>query len=54
MVIVLSADDIKNRRTFKVQKLQPNKLYLWHATQFEWVPLWTMKSGFLLINLNFI
>ena len=51
---LLSEQDLKNWLSFKVNKLDKNQLYLWHATQFDWVPLWACDKGFLLINLNFI
>ena len=39
--ILLTEQDIQKWLTFKTEKLQKHKLYLWHATQFDWVPLWS-------------
>ena len=52
--ILLTEQELKNWLSFKVNKLKENQLYLWHATQFDWVPLWSCDKGFLLINLNII
>ena len=52
--ILLTEQDIKNWLSFKVDKLQNNQLYIWHATQFDWIPLWACDKGFLLINLNIL
>ena len=38
--LILTEDDLKNWLTFKVDKLIENQLYFWHATQFDWIPLW--------------
>ena len=51
---ILTEKDIINWQHFKTQKLHFNQLYLWYATPTEWIPLWALESGFLLINNNFI
>ena len=38
--IVLSAQDKQNWLELRTNTLQQHKLYLWHATQFDWIPLW--------------
>ena len=50
--ILLIEQDIKKWRSFKVSNLKNNQLYLWHATKFDWVPLWTCENEFLLLNIN--
>ena len=50
--ILLIEQDIKKWRSFKAGKLKNNQLYLWHATKFDWVPLWTCENEFLLLNIN--
>ena len=52
--ILLTVNDIKNWHTFRTDKLQQHRLYLWHATQFDWIPIWTTKNGCLLMNLNIL
>ena len=52
--ILLKKRDIINWQHFRTQKLNFSQLYLWNATSTEWVPLWSLESGFLLINSNFI
>ena len=42
--ILLTESDIKNWHTFRIDKIQQHRLYLWHATQFDWVPIWTTKK----------
>ena len=44
--ILLTAQDVQKWITFKTEKLQQHKLYLWHATQFDWIPLWTQENEF--------
>ena len=51
---ILTERDLINWQHFKTQKLQFNHLYLWYATPTEWIPLWALESGFLLINTNII
>ena len=51
---ILTERDIINWQYFKTQKLKFNHLYLWYATPTEWIPLWALESGFLLIDTNFI
>ena len=50
--ILLTEEDIKNWLTFRTNKLKKNQLYFWHATKFDWVPLWAIENEFLLINFN--
>ena len=50
--IVLSAQDIQKWLAFRTNTLQQHKLYLWHATQFDWIPLWSMENGFLLTGMD--
>ena len=50
--IVLSAQDIQKWLVFRTNTLQQHKLYLWHATQFDWIPLWSMENGFLLTGMD--
>ena len=52
--ILLAERDLKNWLVFKTNELVENQLYLWHATKFDWVPLWSCKKGFLLLNLNIL
>ena len=52
--ILLSINDIKEWLSFRTDKLKMNQLYLWHATQFDWIPLWSTKNGFLLMDLNML
>ena len=52
--IILATQDIEKWYTFRAQHLKPNQLYLWHVTQFDWVPLYSLPTGFLLNNLAFI
>ena len=52
--IILASQDIEKWYTFRAQNLKPNQLYLWHVTQFDWVPLYSLPNGFLLNNLSFI
>ena len=37
-----------------MKNLKIHRLYLWHATQFDWIPLWATKKGFLLMNLDIL
>ena len=50
--ILLIEQDIKKWLSFKVDQLKQNQLYLWHATKFDWIPLWACENEFLLLNLN--
>ena len=50
--ILLTEEDIKNWLVFRTNKLKRNQLYFWHATKFDWVPLWASENEFLLINFN--
>ena len=52
--IMINERDIIQWQQFKTQKLKLNQLYLWRASYDEWIPLWAMDTGFLLINCNFI
>ena len=52
--ILLSITDIKNWASFRANKLKTHRLYLWHATRFDWIPLWSTKKGFLLMDLNML
>ena len=52
--ILLSINDIKEWLSFRTDKLKMNQLYLWHATRFDWIPLWSTKNGFLLMDLNML
>ena len=52
--IILTERDIINWQHFQTQKLQFNQLYPWYATPTEWIPMWALESGFLLLNTNFI
>ena len=52
--IILTERDLINWQHFRTQKLNFNKLYLWYATPTDWIPLWALESGFLLLNTNFI
>ena len=31
-----------------------HQIYLWHATKFDWIPLWSTEKGFLLMNLDIL
>ena len=50
--ILLSLQDIKQWLTFRTNTLKRNQLYIWHATQFDWIPLWAMENEFLLTELD--
>ena len=50
--ILLIEQDIKKWLRFKVNSLKRNQLYLWHATKFDWIPLWACENEFLLLNIN--
>ena len=52
--ILLTVNDIKNWTTFRVKNLKMHRLYLWHATQFDWIPVWSTKKGCLLMNLDIL
>ena len=52
--LILYPDDINNWSVFQTQKLIYNQLYLWHPSSDEWVPLYSMEKGFLLLNSQFI
>ena len=52
--IILTERDLINWQHFKTQKIQFNQLYLWYATPTQWIPLWALESGFLLLNANVI
>ena len=47
--IMINEKDLIQWQHFKTQKLKLNQLYLWRASYDEWIPLWTMETGFLLI-----
>ena len=51
---LLKEREVIHWQNFRTQKLHFGQLYLWHATATEWVPLWSLESGFFLINSNFI
>ena len=42
--ILLAAQDIHNWLTFRTNHLQQQRLYLWHATKFDWIPLWASQK----------
>ena len=46
--------DIDNWITFKTQKLEIGRLYLLQTINEEWVPMWSLKEGFLLNNIAYI
>ena len=50
--ILLTEENIKNWLVFRTDKLKKNQLYFWHATKFDWVPLWAGENEFLLTNFN--
>ena len=52
--IIINERDLIQWQHFKTQKLKLNQLYLWRASYDEWIPLWAMETGFLLINYEFI
>ena len=52
--ILLTPQNINRWTIFRTQTLEQNRLYLWHATPNEWVPLWSLQNGFLLKNMSFI
>ena len=52
--ILLTIRDVHNWKQFRVNKLQQQQLYLWRASKDEWVPMWSLKNGFLLKNRQFI
>ena len=52
--IMINERDLIQWQQFKTQKLKLNQLYLWRASYDEWIPLWAMDTGFLLINYEFI
>ena len=52
--IILNERDLIQWQQFKTQRLKIKQLYLWRASQTEWVPLWSMNEGFLLLNYGFI
>ena len=51
---ILTERDVTNWQHFRTQKLQYSRLYLWHASPDEWVPMWALEKGFLLLHANFI
>ena len=50
--ILLTNNDIRNWRSYRTNKLKTHQIYLWHATKFDWIPVWTTEKGFLLMNLD--
>ena len=46
---ILNERDILKWQQFKTQSLQLNQLYLWRTSQNEWIPLWSMDTGFLML-----
>ena len=44
--IQLASQDIQDWLTFRTNSLQQQRLYLWHATKFDWIPLWSSQKGF--------
>ena len=48
--ILLASQDIQNWLSFRTNHLQQQRLYLWHATKFDWIPLWASQKGFQLIE----
>ena len=52
--ILLTEEDIKNWLTFRTDKLKFNQLYIWHATKFDWIPLWANENEFILPDHNSI
>ena len=51
---ILTERDISSWQHFRTQRLQYSQLYLWHPTPNEWVPMWALDGGFLLLHTNFI
>ena len=51
---ILTEKDILNWHHFRTQKLKYNQLYLWHPAPNEWVPMWSLEKGSLLLHANFI
>ena len=51
---MINETDLIQWQQFKVQKLKINQLYLWRASFDEWIALWAMDEGFLLLNYEFI
>ena len=52
MPILPASQDIKQWLTFRTNNLKKNQLYIWHATQFDWIPLWSLDNEFLLTELD--
>ena len=46
----MAPQDIQNWLTFRTNNLQKQRLYLWHATKFDWIPLWSAQKGFQLLE----